>query len=264
MIGDELTASRDLYHSLMPMIVSSFRKIEGAVPAPTLVSIGHRRAFRYVEQTPQQAIVLKLSRLVTGLQAVWALLEKGLTQEAAAVQRILDEIGSDVLFLAGPLTIGTHEPTHDQYLADFFQEEFDADDPVTSQKPRHRVPRKKIRAYVARTYRDPDDAAVDRAVAVSAFIESAYSGFIHVAGAHTMDIYGGNPRRFHVEGMLGTSVLEEAAADYRNYLFRGLTDLACGAYALGLSALYEELRAESDRVAADYDLHPQSASTAAG
>jgi hypothetical protein len=250
----ELEKSRALYETVMPQLVRAFRQLEAAVPPPSLVRVGSRTAFRYTQQLPQQAIVLKLARLTTGLQAVWVLLDRGLTQEAAAIQRILDEIGSDVLFLAGPLTVGDHESAHDQYLSDFFQEEFDADDPIGSQKPRNRVPRKKIRAYVARTYRQAGDP-VDRAVEVAAFIESAYSGFVHAAGAQAMDIYGGNPPRFQIEGLRATSVLEEAAADYRNYLFRALTDMACGANALGLDAVFTQLWEESDNVARVYELH---------
>jgi len=236
----EIDASRAMYDAVLPTLVSAFRQLEQTVAPPTLISIGGRRAFRYVEKQPQQAIVLKLSRLVTGLQAVWTLLERGLPQEAAAIQRILDEIGSDVMFLAGPLTLGPKEAIHDAYLADFFQEEFHVADPVGSQQSRHRVPRKKIRAYVARTYRAADEP-IDRAIAVAGFIEGAYSGYVHVAGAQAMDTYGGSPRRFHVEGMQGTSIVEEAAADFRNYLFRGLTDMACGANALGLDQLFREL-----------------------
>jgi len=251
----EIEVSRAAYNDVLPRLTSGFRQFEQAVPEPQLVYVGGRRAFRYVERLPQQAIVLKLSRLVTGLEAVWALLERGLPQEAAAIQRILDEIGSDIMFLAGPLTVGKKEPIHDAYLTDFFEEEFHVSDPVGTQVPRHRVPRKKIRAYVARTYGAVDEP-IDKAIAVAAFIEGAYSGYIHVAGAQAMDAYGGIPRRFHIEGMQGTPILDDAAADFRNYLFRGLTDMACGARALGLIKLFDELRVKSDEFAAAFQLHP--------
>jgi len=51
-------------------------------------------------------------------------------------------------------------------------------------------------------------------------ISKAYSGFVHGASPHIMDMYGGNPPHFHTKGMLGTHRMEEHADDLWNYVYR--------------------------------------------
>ena len=208
--------------------------------------------YRYAEKTPQQAIVLKLARVTTGIQATWAVLCAGFTQEAAALQRILDETGSDISFLAGPLTIGQHESAHDKFLLEFFQEEFDeGKTPIQSTQKRDRVPRKKIRAYNARTYTAPDQ--VDEASAVLSTIDSVYSGYIHSAGIHTMDTYGGAPPRFHVQPQFGTDLLDAAFADFRNHLFRAITHLAIAGFALQQYDVSDRAKSVSDAIGKEFN-----------
>lgn len=199
---------------------------------------------------------MKLARIVTGVQAAWGAINQGFTQEGAALQRILDELGSDLQFLAGPLTMGKQEEIHDRFLADFFQEEFeDGKSPVDSSQKRNRVPRKKIRAYNARTF-TPEEAT-DRVVAVQETIDNMYSGFVHGAGPHIMDLYGGTPPHFHVEGMGGTSRQEDAAADFRNYLHRAMMDASVAARALGDEELSVELMHKSDSVGREFGTLPE-------
>ena len=245
-----VTAS--MYHAVAPMLLAAFDGLQHSVPPPALTQVGARSAFRFKEQTLQQAIVLKLARLTTGVQSAWLLLEAGFTQEAGAIERILDEVGSDILFLAGPLTMGVREPSHDKYILEFFQEEFGGEDPVATRTPRDRVRRQKIRAYNARTY-SPHEPT-DRVVAVLGTIDDTYSGFVHAAGVHTMDTYGGDPLQFHVRGMLDTSRGEDAMRDFRNYLHRALADTAVAAKALGDDKLFSDLYLRSNQLASQYSL----------
>jgi hypothetical protein len=234
----------------LPKLKAAFALIERTVPPPRLVTMNGHLVYRFTERTAQQAIVLKLARVVTGLQAVWAVLHAGLTQEAAALQRILDELGSDIMFLAGPLTIGQREKVHDDFLTEFYQEEFDEGrTPVEATQKRHRVPRRKIRAYNARTY--TADGTISQASAVLATVDSAYSGFVHAASVHPMDLYGGRPARFHVEGMYLTSRLDDSFEDFQNYVFRALTDAAVAARAVGEEDVFVSMRALADELLRD-------------
>ena len=67
------------------------------VPQPQFVE--KFGAFRHVEKSICQAIVQKLARMVSTLHAARLLCNHGFVQEQAALQRILDEIQEDVLFL---------------------------------------------------------------------------------------------------------------------------------------------------------------------
>ena len=106
--------------------------MEILVPRPKLTKLhGNHRAYRYVEHQARQALLLKSVRLSSALRAGWVLLQNGLALDAGAIMRTMDELGSDIMFIAGPLVFQQpSEPRHHQYLAEFFQEEFDHADPL--------------------------------------------------------------------------------------------------------------------------------------
>src|SRR5262249_8070172 len=78
---------------------SAFRFLEGRLPPPIRKAWKDGYVFRYAERTIHQAIVQKLARTISGLHAIEALLAQGLFQEQGIVQRVLDEIVEDTIFL---------------------------------------------------------------------------------------------------------------------------------------------------------------------
>lgn len=189
------------------------------VPQPQEVPYKDGFVFRHVEKTVQQALVQKLARYVSTLHGARLMMIHGFVQEQAALQRILDELQEDINFLAFGFALNKWSPLHDSYLAAFFEEEFDADSAIESTQKRPMIPRKKIRAWIAsmETGFDPS-----RGVELTRTISKAYSGFVHAASPHIMDMYGGEPPRFHTRGMLGTSRHAEHRADLWNYFYRGI------------------------------------------
>jgi hypothetical protein len=77
-----------------------------------------------MERTAQQAIVQKLARIITGLRAAHFLLEQGLLQEQAVIERVIDEFHEDVLFLSYGILKGETK-NHKSFLIGFYEEEFD-------------------------------------------------------------------------------------------------------------------------------------------
>jgi len=209
------------------------------IPPAKPVSFKDGFVYRHVEQLPQQAIVQKLSRIPSGLRAMQILCDAGYFQEQAALQRVIDELGEDAIFLSIPVIFGDEEPIHRDYLSAFFAEEFDpaTGKPLPEQRPM--IPRKKIRAAIARSplgTQDPHGhAEAGRA------ISKAYSGFVHGASPHIMDMYGGDPPRFHTQGMLGTEREMEHCQDIVNYYYRGLGAYVIGSRALGHEPLFQKL-----------------------
>lgn len=61
-----------------------------------------------------------------------------------------------------------------------------------------------------------------------------------------MDIYGGNPPRFHVSGMLGTVRVEKHTDDLWNYFYRGIIAFAFAAKSFGDDALSDRIRRYRD------------------
>lgn len=220
---------------------AAFEVLERKVPPPQMVLRKRGFVFRYKERSIQQAIILKLARVVSGLRAAFLLLENGHVQEQAAMQRLVDEYQEDVVFLAYALTLDELTPLHQQYLDAFFEEEFnDDDDPFTSKQLRPMMPRKKIRKYITK-FGVPAQAleALNENLRT---IYKTYSGYVHAAAPQIMELYGGDPPKFHLAGMLGTPRINEHQADIWNYFFRALTAFCIAAYALQDAQLAERLR----------------------
>jgi hypothetical protein len=116
------------------------------------------------------------------------------------------------------------------------------------------VSRKKIRAYIDRMASGPKGSSkhLDAARTVS----KTFSGYVHAASPQIMDMYGGNPPRFHVQGMLGTERHLEHSADLWNYFYRGILAFAIAAKAFGDDKMFTSIREFSDKFAketgADY------------
>jgi hypothetical protein len=209
------------------------------VPQPQRVPYKDSYVFRHIEKTVHQALVQKLARLVSSLDASRILMTHGFVQEQAAMQRILDELEEDIMFLSFGIIFGKWTSLHDNFLAAFFEEEFDANSAIESTQKRPMIPRKKIRSWIASM---GDGLDPSRGVELTRTRSKAYSGYVHAASPHIMDMYGGNPQRFHMRGMLSTPRHAEHRADLWNYYYRGIIALGFAAKAFGDDQLFSTIR----------------------
>lgn len=148
----------------------------------------------------------------------------------------MDELDSDIMFIAGPLVFQRPPKSrHNQYLAEFFQEEFDHSDPLLATQRRNRVSRSDIRAYVARTYNA--GLPVSKVVAVTRTIDAAFSGYVHGAAVHIMDVYDG--RKFVVPLQTTDRPLTDMMNQYVLYMHRAMMAVAVAAKAFGESGPFE-------------------------
>lgn len=228
----------------------------GRVPPPQRIPYKDSFVFRYVEKTIHQALVQKLARLVSGLHAAQLLWSKGFVQEQASLQRILDEIAEDISFLSISVINNDSTELHKIYLTAFFQEEFDPNDLAVSSKERPMVPRKKVRAYIDHLASGPKGSSknLDAARTVS----KTFSGYVHAASPQIMDMYGGNPPRFHVQGLLGTERHLEHSADLWNYFYRGILAFGIAAKAFGDDEMFTSIREFSDKFVKETGMDYQS------
>ena len=149
---------------------------------------------------------------------------------------MLDEFQEDVIFLSFAVIKNEVTDLHHRYLEAFYQEEFDKpEDPVSSTQKRPMASRDKIRAYIARLEGRGLDQS--RSIAITRTLSKAYSGYVHGASHHIMEMYGGNPPRFHVAGMRGTPLYADHQNDLWNYFYRGIGSFGFAAKAFGADAL---------------------------
>lgn len=212
---------QSLFPEMLDVMDAAFQGYVAALPKPRRVQQGRGWAYRFKDRDVHHAVVLKLALVQSTLRASLLLLQNGHVMEQAMLQRVVDEANEDILFLAYAVTNDTITPLHERYLAAFWAEEFsDFDDPTSSHQSREMVPRQKIRAYLARIQGKGLDPS--RAVQVATVVGKVYSGFVHGASPHIMEIYGGNPPHFHTRGMAGTPKVAEYEQDLWNYMYRGL------------------------------------------
>ncbi|RTL94911.1 MAG: hypothetical protein EKK31_30160 [Hyphomicrobiales bacterium] len=201
-----------------------FDELQKLVPPPQRQKYVDGFTYRYQERTVHQALILKLARLISTLRGAKLLLDAGHVMEVGGLQRWLDETSEDIALLCGPLTVGKEERIHSDYLDQFWREEFDIPgDAINSRQKRGMVPRDKIQAYVARTFSGGNPSAMQ---AVSRSVYKAYSGFVHGAAVHILDIFGGRPPSFHLAGVSGTRRHDISVADFLNYVYRSLMSAA--------------------------------------
>lgn len=218
----------------------AFRHMEASIEPPAQRPFRSSFIYRYENKGIHEALLQKLARYISGLNAVAVLLTTGYVQEANVIFRTLDEIQEDIFFLASAETNNARTERHTQYLDAFYS------DPVFSRvegsldipKP-NLVPRKKIRAHTMNAM--GQDINVSNALSASESVGTAYSGYVHAASENIMEMYGGDPPRFHINGMRGTPRVPECAASAENYIYRGLMATTVVAKAFGDAALVKTL-----------------------
>lgn len=223
---------RALYLQTITVLSNAFKQLELQVPPPQKVPFRDGFVYRFIEQKLEQALLLKLARVVTGLRAVDLLLKAGLLQEMAATCRMLDEIGEDIAFLAAALTNDEITELHKRYLREFWAEEFQIPDNTLARHEKPNSPRRnKIQAYVQRIL-NPDNNP-SRISDINQVVSSTYSGYVHASASQVMDLYGGNPPHFHIDGMQGMSLMDDHVYDAWNYFYRGVCNGIIVSRALG-------------------------------
>jgi hypothetical protein len=195
----------DLFERTMLCLETSLAALARDVPPPARVPTDNGHVFRFAEKSIHQAIVQKLTVLISNMRASEMLLNAGFILEVGALQRQIDDAIQDVEFLAlGWLEDNLPERHHD-FLDAFYAEEFV--DGKRTGKPhvsKHHVPREKIRAYVANNSGKGGNPSEE--IKAGKTLYKAYSGYVHGASQNIMELYGGKPAKFHVRGMADTPI----------------------------------------------------------
>ena len=119
-------------------------------------------------------------------------------------------------FLAAPLTNDEITELHERYLRGFWAEEFqDGEGPLARHQKPDTPRRNKIQAYVQRVLNPTGNLSLMSDV--SQAVSSTYSGYIHASAVQILDMYGGDPPHFHIEGMQGTPRMNDHIYDAWNY-----------------------------------------------
>lgn len=255
--------SRTLFREAIDTMELAFRELEDRVPRPRYVKRPDGTTLRYLEQTVHQAILLKLARYISGLNACDVLLVTGFVQEQGVLQRTLDETNDAILFLVFGAQDGLAK-VHRKYLSAFWQEEFEEGvAPIDSTKGRYIYPGEVRKWLLQRTGEEENDIGARS----TSIVARAYSGYVHAAAPHIMDMCGGPGLRFHLKGLNGTTRISEHVDDFWNYVYRGFLVSICATRSFGdeetAAYLYDALARFEEKSGTTYiaDTRPKKSDT---
>lgn len=235
-----------VYGALVPVLHSAFRTLEARIPAPVPTTVYGRVYPRYKERTAHQAAIQKLARYISGLRALLVLINNRQLQEEAVIKRTLDEIGEDILFLVFPTDSDEEEALKAKFLGAFYQEEYaeDATPSMDTMRDRYLPKRRKIREYLNRR-----QAGVDQGQRASASIYQGYSGYVHSASPHLMEMVSFTAFKFDLDGITDIDLFESHVADLVNYFVRGCLSVAALAGTLGEPDMFRKFKDMGDQLA---------------
>ena len=98
--------SFQLFSEVIQAIETQFPEISSCVEPPILTERDGFPAFRYEDQSVEQALIQKAARIASGLNAAFVLLLAGHLQELRAIYRMLDEFSDEIVFLGDAIVTG--------------------------------------------------------------------------------------------------------------------------------------------------------------
>lgn len=195
-----------------------------------------RHGFRYDEQTQYVLIFTKGIRYFSLLNAAFTLLQAGHYQELYILSRCMDETLQDASLFTVPMgENGELSDVQKTFLEEFFLEEFEDPEALGIElvnTKRHRTPRRKI--YQAINVASPIKDKYPAMKGVHNLLYKTFSGYVHGAYVHVMELLGGSPVRWHLKGMAGTPKLDEAKEQFATHVYRALMIGRLAAKRLGM------------------------------
>jgi len=245
----------DYLQSVLARLEQEYSFMADAFDPPVMVTQGSASWFRYRKQSDSLLCFLKGVKLVSTLNAALVLLRHGYVQEVGALGRMADDFFNEIMFFIQTADGPAPTRDHERFFTEFFQEEFeDPDDPLGSSKNRDNVPRRKIFAafgQLAKEHLNPSDAQNTLTT-----IHRTFSGYVHGAYPHIMELFGNQPSRFHMTGMLGTTRISEWRQQFVIYLYRAIMASVFVSRKLGLQNVEQNILALLVEFETKLDIRP--------
>ncbi len=187
------------------LIVDCF---ERSVSPPLYYDSGIQHAgFRYGKPTAKHFCILKAVRAISGLNAAVALAEKGFNQEVCVLIRTIIECNTQIEFVLSGLKEDNLAEKQKEIVDSFFEDfHRNTPDDFKGASIRQEDVHKEINRHMEKegiTGSDGRFKDINIKTLMSGVYRN-YSNYIHARYPEIMDMYGGAPPRFHMNGMSGT------------------------------------------------------------
>ena len=145
--------------------------------------------FTYKDPSVKHACFLKAVRIVSAINALLVLLDRGYVTEMGVLMRTISDCINDIYFMLENFPDTT--PEVDKYLIHFFTD--GAEEPAIAESESKKTRRTKIRkihASRARQLSEYVNFPIDKDMVYRTY--SAYSGYVHAGYRSIMELYGGS------------------------------------------------------------------------
>lgn len=216
----------NIFHDTTTTLEGLFHELESKFVTPYRKPYADNFVYRYKDSTLEVALIQKLARVITGLRACLLLLRAGYFQEMAALQRVIDDLDEEIFFLVNGKLTDTWGETHEKFLSAFYIETFNnpADPNTALDVKRKPVSRKDIRTAVDKSFevmRERGFPIDENFIKNQRIVSSVFNGFVHAGSPQILELYGGDPPHYHLNGMLDTPREEESVQSVYNQFYRG-------------------------------------------
>ena len=204
-------------------LASLYSEFVALVPHPRFIGEPGRQWWRFPNDRPAELILVKLARIVSGLNAIAVLLENYYTVEANVVLRTVDDFVDEVTFLLEGLQAGKLNVPQQQFVKDFFAEQVKSPDELLSAaRSPDRAKKRHVQAAQGR-YLGPSNP--DRFQRMARAIDDTLNGYVHGAYPHSMELWVGNQSggRFTLAGTKGAPYAEAYWRQHALYVSRALS-----------------------------------------
>jgi hypothetical protein len=183
-----------------------FRLLAASLGEPKLHRTNEWVGFRYDAADVRHFCLLKAARALSAMYAAIELARKGFLQELAVLIRTVIECTTHIEFVIRSDASEEEKTIAKRYIEAYFA---DSARGVSSKAPPPPIQQRDVHVALGKTldkYAEMANDVESRAPAEEMYrkIYSVISNFVHMRYPECMDLYGGNPGRFHLHGMSGT------------------------------------------------------------
>jgi hypothetical protein len=161
------------------------------------------RGFRFEAPDVRHFCLLKAARVVSALNAAVHLARGGYVQEVGVLSRTIIECTTHIEYVLDMDNSDEHEAAVKAYIEAFLRRH------SAAEIVRAQVPQGKVHATIGKTL---DEIAVQYgdikerkpSATLYSHVYRLLSNYVHAKYPECMDMYGGTPGKFHLQGMSGT------------------------------------------------------------
>ncbi len=198
----ELSSRTEKYAEIIDLLA-------GSLNPPLFYHSGNEHyGFRYGNPDGRHFCILKSVRMVSCLNACIALAENGFPQEIYMLIRTFVEADAHIRYVLGDLKEKSLAPDQLKFVADYFAD-YQRNEAKDFKRPR--ISQKKIHNAIGEILdlnadiSDPRQGSPIKSSTLMSNIYLTSSNYVHARYPEIMDMFGGNPGKFHMAGMSGTS-----------------------------------------------------------